>query len=130
MSKAITKGEPQARRNRVAEALGRMDVRASPGPSPAEQQVAARLAARAAPPLAPATATPTPVEPAAAAAAAAETIKHLTLYLNKGAWAQLHGLAVRLDQRPHSLLIRALNDLFVAEGLEPLAHDRRKGMSS
>ena len=83
--------------NPVAAALGRMDVRAA-SPPPA----------------------------AAADAAAGETIKRLSLYLNRSAWAQLQSLAVRLDARPHSLLIRALNELFVREGLSPLARDRQK----
>lgn len=82
--------------NPVAAALGRMDVRA---------------------------ASPAPPVPAAGAG---EAIKRLSLYLNRGAWAQLQGLAVRLDERPHSLLIRALNELFVREGLSPLARDRQK----
>lgn len=55
-----------------------------------------------------------------------ETIKRLSLYLNRSAWAQLQSLAVRLDARPHSLLIRALNELFVREGLSPLGRDRQK----
>lgn len=83
--------------NPVAAALGRMDVRAA-----------------------------APALPAAADGAAAEAIKRLSLYLNRGAWAQLQSLAVRLDARPHSLLIRALNELFVREGLPPLARDRQK----
>lgn len=83
--------------NPVAAALGRMDVRAaSPPPSDA------------------------------AGAVGEEVIKRLSLYLNRRAWAQLQSLAVRLDERPHSLLIRALNELFVREGLPPLARDRQK----
>jgi hypothetical protein len=84
--------------NPVAAALGRMDVRAS-APVPA-------------------------VSPADGAAE--EAIKRLSLYLNRSAWAQLQSLAVQLDARPHSLLIRALNELFVREGLSPLARDRQK----
>lgn len=83
--------------NPVAAALGRMDVRAA-----------------------------APALPAAADGAADATIKRLSLYLNRPAWAQLQSLAVRLDARPHSLLIRALNELFVREGLSPLARDRQK----
>ncbi|HMR33512.1 MAG TPA: hypothetical protein PKA13_19175 [Geminicoccaceae bacterium] len=83
--------------NPVAAALGRMDVRAA-----------------------------SPAPPVPADGAAGEAIKRLSLYLNRGAWAQLQGLAVQLDERPHSLLIRALNELFVREGLSPLARDRQK----
>lgn len=82
--------------NPVAAALGRMDVKAAALPP-----------------------SPTP-------AVAGETIKRLSLYLNRSAWAQLQSLAVNLDARPHSLLIRALNELFVREGLSPLARDRQK----
>lgn len=82
--------------NPVAAALGRMDVRAVP------------------PSLPPADGT------------TGETIKRLSLYLNRSAWAQLQSLSIRLDARAHSLLIRALNELFVREGLPPLARDRQK----
>ena len=85
--------------NPVAAALGRMDVKAAPT---------------------------APSLPATAASEDQEPIKRLSLYLNRGAWAQLQSLAVRLDARPHSLLIRALNELFVREGLSPLARDRQK----
>jgi len=85
--------------NPVAAALGRMDVRA---------------------------AAPAPSAASTGAAADAEAIKRLSLYLNRSAWAQLQSLAVRLDARPHSLLIRGLNELFVREGLSPLARDRQK----
>lgn len=83
--------------NPVAAALGRMDVRAAP-----------------------------PALPPGPGGASGETIKRLSLYLNRSAWAQLQSLAVRLDARPHSLLIRALNELFVREGLPPLARNRQK----
>ena len=99
----MTTGGKGRRASAVAQALGRMDVRAAP--SPAERRVAGAL-----------------VDPGAPA----EPIKHLTLYLNRGAWAQLQGLAVRLDVRPHSLLVRAVNALFEAEGLPPLARDRQR----
>lgn len=98
MSGRKTAGRAASRpANPVAAALGRMDVRAT-----------------------------TPALPAATDGAADETIKRLSLYLNRSAWAQLQSLAVRLDARPHSLLIRALNELFVREGLSPLARDRQK----
>lgn len=98
MSGRKTAGRNPARTaNPVAAALGRMDVRAA-----------------------------SPAPPPAAGGTAEETIKRLSLYLNRSAWAQLQGLAVRLDERPHSLLIRALNELFVREGLSPLARDRQK----
>ena len=95
--KTAARRGPGRAANPVAAALGRMDVRAG-----------------------------TPSLPAAADGAAAETIKRLSLYLNRGAWAQLQSLAVRLDARPHSLLVRALNELFVREGLPPLARDRQR----
>jgi hypothetical protein len=94
--KTVRRGEARAA-NPVAAALGRMDVRAA-----------------------------SPAPPPVAGGTAEETIKRLSLYLNRSAWAQLQSLAVRLDERPHSLLIRALNELFVREGLSPLARDRQK----